>query len=281
MVEGAEEQGVLTLKDDSGKEVASVVFGVQRKNAGDDPMLARFSGGHYLRVNNDPYVYLVQAETIDWLSAKTNAWVERDLLNVPRESIVDVRIDHASTETLHLALNGSEFKLDQVDKGMQEKPYESPAIINALSPLTLENVLTPTSTTALNLDFKTTFVAQSKEGTAYKIKAGKSNNKNYIRLNVEYTQPVLAATDKETTGTQEAASKAQKNATELDKKFSHWVYEVNSETFNALTKKRSELMEPIQKPEEKSDAEVALPKKEAINRPLKKITKNKHPSPTR
>ena len=224
-------------------------------------------------MNDDPFIYLVQ-ENLEWLDTKTSAWVERELLNVPRESIVDVRIDHASTETLHLALSGAELKLDQVEKGMQEKPYEAAAIINALAPLTLESVVTPTSTTALNIDFKTSFTAQSKDGTVYKVNAGKSDNKNYIRLNIEYAQPVLTSTDKATTATQaaaqEVATKAQKAAPELDKKFSHWVFEVNEQTFKALTKNRSELMEPVVKPESQA-LDTPLMKQD----PLKLGTKKK------
>ncbi|HBF33453.1 TPA: hypothetical protein DDW35_02695, partial [Candidatus Sumerlaeota bacterium] len=120
-------------------------------------------------------------------------------------------------------------------------------------------------------------IAQSKDGTVYKIKAGKSDNKNYIRLNVEYAQPVLTSADKETTATQaaaqEAATKAQKVAPELDKKFSHWVFEVSDQSFKALTKNRSELMEPIEKAEGKSEQDKPIIKKDAFKLGAKKDAK--------
>lgn len=254
LADGKIARGVVRLTGEKGKDVATLYLGDERKGAEnpDNPMMQR-GGGRYVRVGGDPNVYLIQ-ENLYWLDTKTSTWAERDLLSVPRESIVDVRVDHPTTESLHLALSGSELKLDGlVPAGMQEKSYEVSSVAGALSSLRLEDVLTPTSATALNIAFKDSFTATAKDGVVYKIQAGKAADKNYIKIAAEYSAMTLTSADKATTVTEaaakDAAAKAQKEWPEINKKHAGWVYQVDEWTFKNLAKNKSDLLEA--KPEEK------------------------------
>jgi hypothetical protein len=213
-------------------------------------------------VGTDPHVFLVK-ENLYWLDTKVNAWVPTEIVSAPQNKIVDLSIDHNSTETLHLVKKGENLALEKVDDGKREKAYEASAAAGALSNLRLDSVFPAASTITKALDFKTTYTARLSDGTIYTARSASSGGKNYITVSAACGEPVFSDSDKATTtalaAAQKAAEKAKIDVPEFNKKHSPWVYELSEWTAKNLVKKRSEMMEPKPAEEKKPETPGAAP----------------------
>jgi len=255
------ERGTLVLSGKDGADVARVVLGNERQAGEDAEEFAR-GGGRFVRVGTDPHVYLVK-ENLYWIEPRVNAWVPTEIVSAPQNKIVDLSIDHNSTETLHLVKKGENLTLEKVDDGKREKPYEVSAAAGALSNLRLDSVFPAASTITKVLDFKTTYTARLSDGTIYTARSASSGGKNYITVRAACAEPVFSDSDKATTtalaAAQKAAEKAKTDVPEFNKKHSPWVYELTEWTAKNLVKKRSEMMEPKPAEEKKPETPGAAP----------------------
>ena len=255
------ERGTLVLSGKDGADVARVVLGNERQAGEDTEEFAR-GGGRFVRVGTDPHVFLVK-ENLYWLDTKVNAWVPTEIVSTPQNKIVDLSIDHNSTETLHLVKKGETLTLEKVDDGKREKAYEVSAAGGALANLRLDSVFPAASTITKTLDFKTTYTARLSDGTIYTARSASSGGKSYITVSAACGEPVFSDSDKATTtalaAAQQAAEKAKIDVPEFNKKHSPWVYELTEWTAKNLTKKRSEMMEPKPAEEKKPEMPGAAP----------------------
>ena len=255
------ERGTLVLSGKDGTDVARVVLGNERQ-AGEDAEESARGGGRFVRVGTDPHVFLVK-ENLYWLDTKVNAWVPTEIVSTPQNKIVDLSIDHNSTETLHLVKKGETLTLEKVDDGKREKAYEVSAAGGALANLRLDSVFPAASTITKTLDFKTTYTARLSDGTIYTARSASSGGKSYITVSAACGEPVFSDSDKATTtalaAAQQAAEKAKIDVPEFNKKHSPWVYELSEWTAKNLTKKRSEMMEPKPAEEKKPETPGAAP----------------------
>ena len=254
------EGGNLKLSGKSGILV-NLIMGKRQEVPFDPDTPSMGSGGYYMRVNSDPYVYLTKNSDLWALESKVSRWAKTAILSVPRDDVTDIKIDTPTSGSAHLAWDDGALKLDTVPAGMQQKDSEVQSVRDGLSAVRFEDVFSPKSGKAKGIDLNTSIAIVVKNGTIYHVKGGQKAD-SYITLSSSYGQPLFTDDDKATTT---SLAEAQKKANEakaavpgFNKQQGQWIYEMDSYLFGRLVRDPKSLIEPkvAAKAEDKSSSEV-------------------------
>lgn len=242
------EEGSLKL---SGKKdtLLHLIMGKRRDVPFDPDSPSMESGGYYLRVESDPYVYLTRNSELWMLEPKVSRWANAAILSVPRDDIVDIRINTATSGTAHLAWDDGALKLESIPAGMKQKDSEVQNFRDSLNAVRFEDVFSAKSEKAIGIDFNTSLTLQAKDGTHYQVRGGNKEERGYITLKGSYGEPFFTDDDKASTTTLAAAEQKAKEAKAavpgFNKKHEPWIYEMESYLFSRLVRDPNGLIEPI------------------------------------
>ncbi len=244
--------GRVRMLDEQGDVIMTLLIGKERETEISRTSMTR-PGGRYLRINNEPYVYLADAD-VYWINTNFSSWTDTQILSVPANEVVSVGIDHGSTQTFTVEWKDNKPVMDHVEEGMKEKPSELSAIRGALSGLYITGALSEGSDKAHAIEFDATYTARVKDGTIYNVKAGTDGEKYFVKLDASYGEPLITEEDEATTETLAAvmqkAEEAEKAVPEINQKHQKWVYEISKGNYDRLTKRRSDMIEPVEPPQE-------------------------------
>ena len=142
--ESEESSTRLTLLDQGGTKLASMIVGDRRAAAGGMPTAgASPTEAYYLRKDGEAASWLVSGKLS--VDGEESGWLEREVLNVDRERIAAARIEHGDGEVLAARKSGPEeanFELSDVPED-RELRYEGVANTfgSSLSNLSLDDVV--------------------------------------------------------------------------------------------------------------------------------------------
>ena len=142
--ESEESSTRLTLLDQGGTKLASMIIGDRRAAAGGMPNVgASSSEAYYLRKDGEAASWLVSGKLS--VEGEESGWLEREILSVDRERIAATRIEHGDGEVLAARKSSPDdtnFELSDVPED-RELRYEGVANTfgSSLSNLSLDDVL--------------------------------------------------------------------------------------------------------------------------------------------
>jgi hypothetical protein len=260
---------LVTLKDGSGKELASLIVGKDHSSK-------NFSGPHqvYVRKPGEARSWLATGETD--LKEKGADWLDRKILEVKRERIRAAEIRHADGEVVVIDRDKPEtkdFALHDIPEGKElTYPSAPSSIADALGYLNLEDVVP-----AAEFDMKEGTSGTAKfscfDGLTVTVTTKEVADKTYARFEVSYEKPPESAgptpppapdakdapsdapkteeTDKKGEADAKAAAdkpksktpeEVQKEVADLNARLSNWVYQIPSYNKSSFEKKKSELI---------------------------------------
>ena len=243
-------QGVIILSDQADAPLGTLMLGREREA---DPMAgsaAGMSGGRYVRVNDDPMVYLVQ-EQLFWLGTEIIDWVQREILAVPADQIVALTIEHPTTATVSVRWDGASPIVEDLAQGLEEPNISQLAAARgALNGLSMTDVITSGSARAESLEQQALFTARAKDGTIYQVAVLEDDSDNsFLALSARYDAPTFTADDKTSTETlqlaEEMADKAKDEIAPFNKRHGPWLYQVSSWNRDKFVKYRSDVVDVV------------------------------------
>lgn len=263
------EEGSLKL---SGKKdtLIHLIMGKRREVPFDPDSPSMESGGYYLRVESDPYVYLTRNSELWMLEPKVSRWANASILSVPRDDIVDIQMHSATSGTAHLAWDDGALKLESIPAGMKQKDSEVQNFRDALNAVRFEDVFSAKSEKAIGIDFNTSLTLQAKDGTLYHVRGGHKEDRGYITLRASYGEPFFTDDDKASTTTLAAAEQKAKEAKAavpaFNKRHEPWIYEMESYLFSRLVRDPKGLVEPVT-PADKDETGAAASMPSPVSKP--------------
>ncbi|OQY59443.1 MAG: hypothetical protein B6245_06720, partial [Desulfobacteraceae bacterium 4572_88] len=237
-----EQKGTHVLLEDKDQKVlADMMLGKARDaSAG--------SGGHYVMLDKDPDIYLVD-QSFRFLDKTTDEWIDKELLNVKAYDIEEVRCtDSKSGNTLYMlkrSEKGKDPELANVPEGRVAKKSKVDNMFRALSSLQADDVTDPAKQAAeTGVADAPYFEFHLFDGTVYKAYPGKAladdAEKFYFKADVSYMAPEAEKEEKKGEEKSDEAQptddvKADKTdqkseaelsaaAEEVNKRISPWIY---------------------------------------------------------
>ena len=263
-VEGPGQEGseskLITLTDVDGGVLAAVVLGKRRAGAG--------APSHYMRVADSTQSWLVSTDLT--LSEDSDSWLDKKILELPRDRIRAVQTLHPDMEEVFVARPSEEieqFEVHDIPEGFKLK-YDAVAagMGSALQYLNFVDVRpaegfefpnrTPTTTQfwtfdGLRVDVAIYSVAEVPEAeTFYAVFTVADGCDGPERLKTTGPEPAPAEEGEETPtrSSEEIAAEVE----ELNAKVSGWVYEIAPYSKTNLSKRHADLLDPVVSEEEGS-----------------------------
>ncbi len=212
-----------------GKLVADLIIGNSRTGK-----VGKAEGGIYFRLPGDEQTWLGTGD-LD-LSAERPNWLERKIVNLPRDRVRRVVIRHADGQTLSLSKatpEAEDFTLDEMPEGKKLKNKAGPnGVGGALADLQLNDV----GRDSAPFDAATTTIADftTFDGLAVRVRITKRTGEFWFRLEASAENGAPPAKDGKT-----AAQQAQ----DLTARTAGWVYRIPDDAGADLTKRLEDLIE--------------------------------------
>ncbi len=212
-----------------GKLVADLIIGNSRAGK-----VGTAEGGSYFRLPGDEQTWL-GSEDLD-ISAERPNWLERKIVNLPRDRVRRVVIRQPDGQTLSLSKatpEAEDFTLDDMPPGKKLKTQSGPnGVGGALADLQLDDVGKDSAPfdafTTTTADF-TTF-----DGLSVRTRVTKRNGEFWLRIEASAEEVAAPAKDGKT-----AAQQAQ----DLTARTAGWVYRIPDYAGAGLTKRLEDLIE--------------------------------------
>jgi predicted nucleic acid-binding Zn-ribbon protein len=263
-VEGLQSKGstshLLTLKDASGKTLASLIVGKkQEKGApGAEP-------GVYVRRPDDKQSLLVEGNLL--VSSRASDWFKKNLFSIEPDRIESVVIKHPGGQEVSLSrIKGKDkFELNSVPKGREP---QSDVILyrmgNVLEDVYAQNIKSRDHYAFLD-DHVTTTV-RTFDGLIANIEAASADGRNYVHYSFQVDESKLPAAakdskdnDKNTAKVKNAAAAKdaakqpdiRKEAEDYNKEMSGWVYTIPEFKYELLVETLDQLTKPKVKGKDK------------------------------
>ena len=252
---------MVNFKKGDGSDIAQLILGEKRKTKeGSSPYMS--AAGQYVRIPSSEQVFII-TENIS-LDTKPGNWIKKEILNIEKDEVKRVNIK--GPKKIEEVLAQREKKEDvltlekiQADKKIIESEVKRLAEI--LGNFSIIDALPVDAEEVKNLIFNQTFLVSLFNGLNYKLSLSKKNNKYYSKLSVEYLQPKkqvelkesteeLSADDKkaeESKASKEVSEKSPEELIELaraaNEEYRHWIYVINSNKYEQMTKKKLDFFE--------------------------------------
>src|SRR5262245_13294302 len=266
--ESENESGLVTLRDSSGKDLASVVVGKSEWRGSKPKVYARRLG--------EDQVYLCAPRGTLSVMADAKSWIEPKFVELQNDRVQSVSIEHADGEEVEIGRsveNHTQFAIENMPPGKSER-YAGVAngVAQALGyGLQLDDVRPVTE-----VDFAKEPVAKTRfkcvDGLELLIELSKFEDKTWVRVAASFTPPpeppkaeTPPAEPAEAAATEPGAEKSAeegkpaeekpgedkpaeekkdiaKEAAELNERLSPWAFEVGSYKTDVLAKRMKDLL---------------------------------------
>ncbi|MBW1982743.1 MAG: DUF4340 domain-containing protein [Deltaproteobacteria bacterium] len=250
-----ESKGLLVeLLDGQGRQLAAILFGKPRKNAG----TGRPGGGHYLRLPEESRVYLVDS-TFSFLPREAPGWLQKRPVQVAAEEVQEVSCLSSDRKKTYYVLartkRGEDFSLSKMTRGKMLKKITVDRLVRALSSLRIEDVQDPAqASSSLDKQFPYLLEYRLFNGITYRVYPSKTCPEKVgclLRLQVGFSPP---ATNKEKKSVEESVKQTAKaadktvaelaqEAKELNERFSKWLFVTPDWQHNSFVTDRNQLLE--------------------------------------
>ena len=240
------------LLDKDDNELAGLYFGKQRESQTDTPGGFAPPRGQYVRIENDPAVYLLGA--VSYIDSDPTQWLQREVIKVEQENLQRVRVENrGTTDSFTLVRTGSDpFTISgEVPDGLRGKASDISSVAGALGQVSLQDVLNADDPGVQDIDFSTTYSAIQKNGLVYTVAAGERDEDRFIRIAARYEKSMdLSLSDERTSDTVQAKALEPAEATmkQINERHSGWVYQIASYVHDKFTKKFSDVLEAVPEP---------------------------------
>jgi len=249
------ESKLVTLTDANGGAIASVIVGNRRAGTGDP--------SHYVRVADSDQSWLVTGDLT--LSEDSSTWLNKKIVEVPRERIRAVETLHPDMEEVFVARpseDAEQFEVHNIPEGSELK-YEAVAagMGSALQYLNFVDVRsaegfefpdrTPTRTSfwtfdGLLVDVSIYSVAEVPETeTFYAAFSVADGSDGPERLKTAGPEPAPAPAEETEETPVRSAEEIAAEVEELNAKLSGWVFELAPYSKTNLAKRMEDLVQPI------------------------------------
>lgn len=171
------------LLDADGNVLADLYLGDEREGKSRGPGGFSATRGQYVRVEGDPWVYLIADEIR--IEDAADRWLERDVVDIAEADLVQISIDHGdSTETLTIARAAADaFEITTtIPEGYEATTWAVRSVARALGDLRLEDVLSVDDESSKELDFGVRYVAVSRKGVEYAAATAQDEDRRYLKL---------------------------------------------------------------------------------------------------
>ena len=185
----------IRMKDSSGKILASLALGSMRlSQAGRS--YGSFPQGQYFRVGEGPVV--LSRDPLPAFAMSNEDWIQRDLLTVPPEEIVEVSITSTQNAFAIRQPSPGNFQVDGLGTNEQVDAEQAGRPMRVFQPGLVYSVADPVkSEKELGLDSPDTFVAKTRDGIIYTTLLGSNSVPagRYAKLKVKYEKPAAPTLD--------------------------------------------------------------------------------------
>jgi len=223
------ESAYIKITDAEGKVLAEAIIGRPSARFIDGSV-----SGTYIREPETNNVWLVSG--IANVQTRLVPWLERIIVSVPANTVARVELNSAEgTVTLSRESADSEdLILAEPPEGRVLDKRKITSISRALASVSLEDIQ-PRSELALPDDAQRATVTTF-DGVAVSVRLAKIDDKNWATFAASYTGDATDDSD--------AAKAARASVDEINQRVGEWVYWLPSATFENLTAKTEDLLEP-------------------------------------
>ena len=250
----ADEKAIrLIMKDETGKELARILFGKKRTPAPGSVS----SPGQYVRLGGSSMVYLINS-SFPSLNKKQEEWLDHTLTDVNRDDVKKILCIRSKGKKkilfgLERPNRGTDFKLVGFHSTKKAKKHILNRVAGALSYLRMEDVLDPSVDPAsLGLDLDTCLEYYLFNGIiyrAYTCKKCPEADRCYLKLEVDYQEPPSGedpgekgdsneSNKKEKEGEGNGAGKSPEEwkleAKRIDERLSPWIYVISKGRYDSF-----------------------------------------------
>ena len=248
----------VTLKDASGKELASLKLGDKhmKKASGQAAMYGgSYPDGRYAAFEGET---VLVKDTLDAFDGDAKKWCNPRIASFPSSDVKAVKYSHAG-ETVELEKGtNSTWVLKGLGPKEELDTSKTYSLDSALAYLDFASVADPSKEATYGFATGAVYTATLKNGIVYKATVGnKSGSDSYVKLSASYTP---SGTNK----TEIAAN--EKTVREFNAKTGKWIYTISSYSADNLSKARKDLVKAKEEPkkdEKKPDAKKDDKKGEA------------------
>ena len=235
---------LLTLKDTSGKTLASLIVGKKQKK--DGPGAAP---GVYVRQPGTKQSLLAQGDLP--VSSRATDWFKKNLFSIEPDRIGSVDIKHPGGQEVSLsrAKGKDKFELTSVPKGREQ---QSDVVLYRMGTV-LEDVFAQGVKSKDHYTFPddhVTTTVRTFDGLVANIEAASSDGKNYVHYSFQVDESKLPAA-KDSKDKNAAADKGavklpdiRKEAEGYNKELSGWVYSIPDFKYELLVQSLDQLTKP-------------------------------------
>ena len=227
--------------------------------AGGKPMVAvivgkdaPLGGAQYVRLDGQDAVYTTQERPS--ISTEFNQYVSASLANVPPLDVDKVTVQTKDGSYTLTRLEGSAgIAMDPLPAGKRTKANVAQNVLEALSSLPFDDVMTADSLDSTGIAFDASYTCQTKKNLTYIVRLGAKGDDQYIR--VTCTGPSAAVVEKSRQiGENEAKAELEKKsailaaadtAVAFNEQHGKWIYKVSKWTAEKLRHPAADLLEDI------------------------------------
>jgi hypothetical protein len=231
----------VALIDVNGKEIAGLIVGKRQAALGNK------EGGTYVRMTNDPQVWLATGEIT--APASAGDWLRKDLVDIKEPAIIGVTVTHPNGEKIVVerAPNGQNFIIENLPKGAQPASfYAADEYGRLLTAMIMEDVA-PAASKTFPKDKTIAAVVEGGDGFDVEIEMAEIDGKAWVKIK---GTPPPAAKEGEVKAV-DLRTDWNKVIADLNTRTEGWAYQVPDFQVAALKRRMSDL---LKKPESKSPA---------------------------
>ncbi len=244
----------ITMKDSSGNVLADVILGRERQNEDGG------EGGQYLKKTDGDTVFLVDGN-FRFLKTAPAEWLKKEILNVKGEAIESVSCYAGGTQdplyTLSRPEKGQPAGMTPVPQGRTADPAKIDQVLDALAPLTLDDVQPETAPPTV-VPGQHRLVYRLYDGRQISIFPDTDGKENYtLRVTAEEMEtetvpadpspPVEDDGDTPQAESDRTAAPAPRTARQINEDLGPWVFSIKKWQFDSFITQPASLLEAVKK----------------------------------
>jgi hypothetical protein len=242
----------ITLKDRDGKILADLILGQTRETDGGG------SGGQYLKMTAADTVFLVDGD-FRFLKTAPAEWLKKEVLDIRADDVASVACYAGDAPTPVYTLSrpekGQAARMTPVPPGRTADTAKIDQVLDALAPLTLDDVKTGTDNHPATESKLPRLVYHLYDGRRISIfPASDGEERFFLRIAAEAdpspsvaeaVESTAPATDKDQPQAEEAKPSVPKTARQLNEELSPWVFSVKKWQYDSFITLPESLLESV------------------------------------